>query len=242
MAWFFIENPIKEDFYIITGENAKHIKKSLRMTSGEQITLVDNVGTQYECEIETTVSCDVAVKIRKKFPCQNEPTVKVTLYQALPKGEKMDFIVQKAVELGVTEIVPIISARCISRPDAKSLQKKIQRWNKIALQSAQQSKRGIIPKVKDAMTFSQATETLDEYNCNIIFYECGGKRIGDILSQNDHKNIHIFIGSEGGFEETEVSQVIARNGIPATLGKRILRCETAPLCAISIIMYLTGNA
>ncbi len=243
MAWFFTENPLKEKFHIITGENARHIEKSLRMKTGEQITLVDNTCMQYECEIETVSQENVSVKILRRFPCQNEPDVRITLYQALPKGEKMDFIIQKAVELGVTEIIPTISARCISRPDPKSLQKKIQRWNKIALQSAQQSRRGIIPKVKDAMTFSQAAETLDESNCNIIFYECGGKRIGDILSQNsNHKDIHIFIGSEGGFEDREVNQVIDRNGTPATLGKRILRCETAPLCAISIIMYLTGNA
>ena len=240
MAWFFTENPIKEEFYTITGENAGHIKKSLRMKGGEQITLVDTMSTQYECEIETTLSNDVVVKILKKFPCQNEPTVRITLYQALPKGEKMEFIIQKAVELGVTEIVPVISSRCISRPDAKSLQKKIQRWNKIALQAAQQSRRGIIPKVKDAMTFRQAAENLSPDECNIIFYECGGKRTGEILNEQV-KSINIFIGAEGGFEEDEVNKVIARNGTPATLGRRILRCETAPLCAISVIMYLTGN-
>ncbi len=241
MAWFFTDSPINGEFHTITGENARHIEKSLRMKNGETLTLVDNERTQYECHIDSIFPDNVTVKIDERFPCQNEPNVNVTLYQALPKGEKMDFIVQKAVELGVTEIVPVISARCISRPDTKSLARKTERWNKIALQSAQQSRRGIIPCVRPTVTFSQAVETLSEKDCNIIFYECGGKRTGEILPP-DVEKINIFIGSEGGFEEKEVSQVIARGGTPATLGRRVLRCETAPLCAVSIIMYLTDNA
>lgn len=240
MAWFFTE-PFIGDYCTIDGENAKHIEKSLRMKTGEAITLVDSKGIQHNGEIDSISNGIVTVKINESFKCENEPDTKVTLYQALPKGDKMDFIVQKSVELGVAEIVPVISARCISRPDQKSMKKKIQRWNKIALQASQQSRRGIIPIVKDAVTFSEAVGQLSENDCNIIFYECGGERVGEIIKQHPN-HINMFIGSEGGFEEQEVQQVIAKGGKSATLGKRVLRAETAPLTALSIIMYVTGNA
>ncbi len=239
MAWFFTEENILTDNYVITGENAKHIEKSLRMKVGEELTLCTPDKTQCNCVITNIAPQQVYVDIKEKFPCENEPDVKITLYQALPKGDKMDYIVQKCVELGVSEIVPVISARCISRPDEKSLKKKITRWQKIALQAAMQSRRGIIPEVKDALTFKQAIQNAD-HDTNIIFYECGGDSIKTII-KDDVKSIGMFIGSEGGFEEQEVQAVLENGGKSATLGKRILRAETAPLAALSIIMYQTGN-
>lgn len=240
MAWFFTE-PFEGQHHIITGENAVHIEKSLRMKIGEALTLVDGDGMQYSCIIESFSGGCVEVRAEKKFRCENEPDVHITLYQSLPKGDKMDFIIQKAVELGVSSIVPVISARCISRPDEKSSAKKLQRWNKIALQAAQQSRRGIIPEVMPVITFSEAAENLCESDCNIIFYECGGERVGNIITRNFDR-INIFIGSEGGFEKSEVEKIKDKGGTAATLGKRVLRAETAPLAALSIIMYITGNA
>lgn len=238
MAWFFTEAFVG-DYYTITGEDARHIEKSLRMKIGESITLVDNDHIQHNGVIDSISSGNVTVKIFESFKCDQEPTVKVTLYQALPKGDKMDTIVQKAVELGVSEIVPVISARCISRPDEKSMNKKIARWQKISLQASQQSRRGVVPVVKEAVTFKQAVSTLDSNDCNIIFYECGGDKVSDIIKAD--KPINMFIGSEGGFEEQEVQSVIEKGGSAATLGKRVLRAETAPLTALSVIMYETGN-
>jgi len=239
MAWFFTE-PFVGDYYTITGENAKHIEKSLRMKKGEKITLVDSCGIQHNGIIDNIMPNSVTVKVCESFKCENEPSVTVTLYQALPKGDKMDLIVQKAVELGVTEIVPIISARCISRPDQRSLNKKAERWQKIALQAAQQSRRGIIPQVKRALSLKQAVANLQGDSCNIIFYECGGEKVGSIIKPNIG-HINMFIGSEGGFELQEVESVVEKGGKPATLGKRVLRAETAPLAALSVIMYETGN-
>lgn len=239
MAWFFTE-PFTGEYYTITGEDAKHIEKSLRMKIDEEITLVDSDSIQHKCVIDEIFSGSVTVRVLERFPCENEPDIKVTLYQALPKGDKMDTIIQKAVELGVTEIVPVISARCISRPDGKSMAKKIQRWQKIALQAAQQSRRGIIPQVKPELTFKQAVSTISQQHCNIIFYECGGDSIGKVVN-NSCKQINMFIGSEGGFEPQEVQQVIEKNGYPLTLGKRVLRAETAPLAGLAVIMYVTGN-
>jgi len=159
----------------------------------------------------------------------------------LPKGDKMEYIIQKSVELGVTKIVPVISARCISRPDEKSLNKKQIRWQKIAKEAAQQSRRGIIPTVEKAISFKQAVAELESENTgNIIFYECGGKSVKELLTDTP-ENINIFIGSEGGFEPQEVELIEQKGGHSATLGKRILRAETAPLAALSIIMFQTGN-
>ncbi len=238
-AWFFTEEEIQNSKYIITGETAKHIRV-LRMKSGEELTLVTPCGVQHNCVIESATQNLVEVDIKESMPCQNEPDVFVTLYQALPKGDKMDFIVQKCVELGVSRIVPVMTARCVSRPDEKSLKKKIARWQKIALQAAQQSRRGIIPEVCPCISLKQAAEQSAENDKTIFFYELGGESVKNILTENP-KTIGMFIGSEGGFEETEAELVLSQGATAATLGKRILRAETAPLAALSIIMYQTDN-
>lgn len=239
MAWFFTDENISGEDYIITGENARHIEKSLRMKNGEELTLCTPDGTQCNCGVANISPGQVFVKIKKKFPCKNEPDIIITLYQALPKGDKMDYIVQKCVELGVSRIIPVISARCISRPDEKTLKKKRERWQKISLQAAMQSRRGIIPQVKEAVSFEQALKGADN-DLNIIFYETGGESVREIIDSKP-KSIGIFIGSEGGFEEKEAQSVLDRGGRAATLGRRILRAETAPLAALSVIMYQTGN-
>lgn len=240
MAWFFTDENINSNFYSISGENAKHISKSLRMSKGEEITLITPNKMQYDCQITEITSEFVNVEIVSKKICENEPDVFVTLYQALPKSDKMDFIIQKCVELGISKIVPVISARCISRPDEKSMKKKIERWQKISLQAAMQSRRGIIPKIENCMTFSKAIEKSKDDDKSIIFYELGGEKIKDILSEKP-KTISMFIGSEGGFEKNEVEMFLQNTGRAATLGKRILRAETAPIAALSVIMYQTEN-
>ena len=243
MAWFFTENEILTDTYIIDGEDAKHIAKSLRMKAGEEITLVTPSQQQADCVIESLSGEQVYLRVVKQKPCENEPSTAITLYQALPKGDKMEYIIQKSVELGVAKIVPVISARCISRPDEKSLNKKQIRWQKIAKEAAQQSRRGIIPIVEKAVSFKEAVQQISEKNDNtenIIFYECGGESVKNLLTDAP-KCINLFIGSEGGFEEQEVQMITDAGGHSATLGKRILRAETAPLAALSIIMFSTGN-
>lgn len=244
MAWFFTQQNIIGNRYTITGENARHISKVLRMKEGEELTLVTPDKTQCLCVILNIDSDGVTVDIKSKTPCLNEPGVFITLYQALVKGDKMDYIIQKCVELGVSRIVPMVSARCISRPDAKSLAKKQDRWQKIALGAAMQSRRGIIPEVCPCVSFEQAAELTKANDKTIIFYEMGGSRMGDILSsamETPLKSIGMFIGSEGGFEQSEVELITKDGGSAATLGRRILRAETAPLVALSVIMYQTGN-
>ncbi len=236
MPWFFTDEEINSNKYNIDGEVSRHILKSLRMKPGEQLTLVTPKGVQHDCVIEGSLDGAVSVRINDSFPCENEPETKAVLYQALPKGDKMELIIQKCVELGITRIVPVISARCISRPDEKSLRKKLVRWNKIAKEAAQQSRRGIVPEVCEVLSFSKAVEDSKKNDRNIIFYELGGESIRKLL-EDKPETVGYFIGSEGGFEKNEVEKAL-KNGIQtATLGKRILRAETAPIAALSIIMY-----
>lgn len=240
MAWFFSHENISGGEYLITGEDAKHIEKSLRMKKGEELTLVSPDLSQHKCEIADFSGEGVLVSVTETFPCRQEATVKVTLYQSLAKGDKMDMIVQKAVELGVHRIVPVETARCVSRPDEKSLRKKTERWQKIATGAAQQSCRGIIPQVSDAMSFDNALKEAAENDLGIIFYEGGGEALSALINK-DIKSVAIFVGPEGGFEAEEVEAAKAAGVNPATLGRRILRAETAPLAGISAIMCLSGN-
>ncbi len=239
MAWFFAES-VSKPVHIIAGEDALHITKSLRMSVGERLTVCDSSAVAHDCEIVSVNSADeVLVRVLSSGACENEPAARVTLYQALPKGDKFDSVVQKSVELGVSEIVPIITSRCVSRPNETAAKKKVLRWNKIARQAAMQSRRGIIPTVQPVLSFSEALRR-SAGTRGVICYECGGKRLSEILCSDD-KEISLFIGSEGGFEESEIRLAQENGAAAATLGKRILRAETAPLAALSVIMFLTGN-
>lgn len=239
MAWFFT-NKILGDSFEIEGEDARHISKSLRMKTGESLTLCTLDGRRHECEITAFSTDSVTVKVLSSTICEQEPSVKITLFMALTKGDKMDDIVQKSVELGVYEIVPVLTARCISRPDQKQMKKKVQRWQKIADNAASQSRRGIIPSVKDMMTLKEASGICSSFDKAIVFYECGGEKLRDIIKE-DIKTLAMFVGSEGGFEESEI-EILKTNGVtPTTLGTRILRAQTAPIAGITAVMYQTKN-
>ena len=239
MAWFFTEEIISEKFEI-TGEDARHISKSLRMTKGEKLTMCTSDGKRHECEIVDFTADSVVVNVLSSTECEQEPSVKITLFMALTKGDKMDDIVQKSVELGVYDIVPVLTARCISRPDEKQIKKKIARWQKISDNAAQQSRRGIKPKVRDLVTLKTAADMIDTFEKAIVFYECGGEKIRDTVSDKT-KSLAMFVGPEGGFEEAEIELLKQNDVTPATLGSRILRAQTAPIAGIAAVMYQTKN-
>ena len=238
MDWFFVED-IK-DTHIITGEDAQHITKSLRMAVGEVITLCDKNKREHLCRIERISSEGVEVREISESECHGEASVQVTLFAALTKGDKMENVIQKSVELGVYKIVPVLTDRCISRPDSKAAEKKSQRYQKIAQQAAMQSRRAIIPEVTHISELKKIADSLDEFDRVILFYEGGGKPLRELILPED-KKIAIFTGPEGGFEEREVELLTDNGAETATLGKRILRAETAPLAALSAIMFHTGN-
>ena len=239
MPRFFVEE-IKGRQIVLTGENAAHIAKSLRMRQGETLTLSDANGVDCEGEITAVSAEAVTVRVLETRLNTSEPAVSVTLYQALPKVGKFETIVQKAVELGVERVVPVLTSRCVSRPDEKSMQKKLERYNKVALEAAKQSGRGIIPVVHPLKTYEGILGDFTEYDKVILFYEEGGERLDKVLPASS-KKVAVIIGSEGGFSRGEVDAAVLAGAAVGTLGPRILRCETAPVAALAILMYYTGN-
>ncbi|WP_040196388.1 16S rRNA (uracil(1498)-N(3))-methyltransferase [Candidatus Soleaferrea massiliensis] len=240
MPRFFIDVPPVSDTVTLTGEDARHLSRSLRMKEGEAVTVSDQQGTDYRCTIRELGQDHVLLYIEDAVPCHTEPSVRVRLYQALAKSDKFEWIVQKAVELGVSEIIPVYTARCVSVPDQKSMRKKEQRYQKIALEAAKQSGRGIIPQVKESVSFQDAISGMLADDLPLLFYEGGGEALSALVRQ-EYRTISILIGPEGGFSEEEVRCALLQGVHAATLGSRILRCETAPVCALSVIMYQTGN-
>jgi len=234
MPRFFVDKPVV-DFFEITGEDAGHIMKSLRMKRDEMLILCHDE-VDYHCKITNFDKNSVQVKLVKTQKCESEPHFKVTLFQGIPKGDKMDLIVQKAVEVGVTAIVPVFTSRCVSRPDGKSLEKKIQRWQKIALEAAKQSGRGCIPKIFPALSFKDAVFFAKNCDKIILFYEDNGQVLTDILKSKS-QSVSVFVGPEGGFEAFEVEEVTKLGGKICSLGKRILRTETAAIVSVALTIY-----
>lgn len=239
MPRFFCEKQnISDSTAIICGNDAHHMTKVLRMRQGENVTLCDMNGTDFDCIIESiNENNEVTLKIINQFKNQTEPSINITLYQAMTKSDKLEFIIQKAVELGVTKIVPMQTKFCVAKNDKKDFQKKLIRYNKIALEAAKQSGRGIIPTVADIISYSDAITTTGK---RILYYENGGIYTDKIITSYEQE-VSIYIGSEGGFSEHEV-QFAIENGVNiASLGKLILRCETAPIVSIALILNATGN-
>lgn len=235
----FFANVTDENHILIQGDDARHIGRSLRMKLGDAITVTCH-GTDYHCTIATISDSVVTLNLVEKRACMSEPSIKLVLFQAIPKSDKFETILQKSIELGASEIVPVLTRRCVSRPTSKDFTKKLARYEKISESASKQSGRGIIPKVHNMVTLDQAIEMMETNDLNYILYENGGERFSAERLEGV-KSVGVFIGSEGGFDPEEVERVKSKGGVPIWLGERILRCETAPLSAISIIMHLTGN-
>ncbi len=235
---FFTDN-ISDTSAVLTGEDAKHAVQVLRMREGDYAVICDGRGTDYLARLESGGG-DCVFELLDKSHNEAEPTVHIRLFQAMPKSDKMEFIVQKAVECGVCEIIPFFSKRCVSRPDKKQMAKKTERYRRIAYEAAKQCGRGVIPEVHEAVELSALTGMMSEENTAILFYECAELPIKQAVAELK-QNIDIVIGSEGGFTPDEAEKLAAHGYIPVSLGKRILRCETAPIAALSILMNMTDN-
>ncbi|HRR78039.1 MAG TPA: RsmE family RNA methyltransferase [Ruminococcus sp.] len=236
----FFTNELDEDNITITGNDAHHIGFSLRMKPGERLTVCCN-GIDYNCTIRSIDGETVFLDLVEKHRCAAEPGVQVTLFQAVPKLDKLEFIIQKSVELGASRIVPVLTRRCISRPDGKDFAKKLTRLNKIAAEAAKQSGRGMIPEVTPIVSFKEALSMMNELDRNVILYEEEGGCSFDKAGLPDSGSIGLVIGSEGGFDKEEAQAAVDSGAVQVWLGKRILRCETAPITALSILMFLTNN-
>lgn len=223
---------------ILDGEDGRHIARALRMRPDEAVTLCDGAGFDYSGTIESIAGDTVAVRIVQKQKNASESTLRVTLYPGMPKADKLELVVQKATELGVCAVCPTMTARCVSRPDAKAALKKQERLQRIALEAAKQSGRGAVPEVLPLTDFRSAVQQAK--GTKILFYEGGGAPLSASLPAGETE-VSVFIGPEGGFDAEEVEFAKAHGAVAATLGPRILRTETAPLAALAILQFMTGN-
>lgn len=240
MPRFFIQaGPVGGQLFI-EGSDARHMTRVLRMKPGESVVLCDSAGTDYDCVIEQASAERVVCRVRGQSPSAGEPSAAVTLYMALPKSDKLEFIIQKAVELGVSRIVPFVSARCIAKPDGTG--RKAVRWRKIAAEAAKQCGRGRIPEVADVVPFAEAVRQAAQAETALFFYECEREMpLRSLIGGKTLRTVSLMIGAEGGFSLEEAGQARAGGLNSVSLGKRILRCETAPLAALAAVMYESGN-
>lgn len=239
MPRFFTDN-VNSDIIYINGDDARHITRSLRMREGERLTVCDGAGLECDCSIARFEGESVVLEVIERKVSENEPSCRVTLYQGCPKGDKLELIVEKAVELGAAQIVPVVTARSVSRPDAKSAAKKSERLSRHALEAAKQCGRAIIPQVGDFITFSALLERIPKHETCVFFYEEGGAPLSEIIDRTA-KDVAIIIGPEGGFEPSEAQAAAEAGAKAATLGRRILRTETAAVAGTAAVMLLTGG-
>ena len=242
MSRFFVEPAdYKPDFMVLSGENAAHAKV-LRLKNGEEVTVCDGAGRECICVVSDVSNGQVGLVVKSEKAVSNEAAVKASVYMAFSKGDKFEHVIQKATELGAYEIVCFPSARCVSKPDDKSLSKKLERWQKIAASAAEQSGRGIIPDVIALHSYKEALERAAQADLGILFYENEqATTLHMALDAGEFKTVSLLTGPEGGLESREVVLAAEKGLKVCTLGKRILRCETAPLCALSAVMYHCGE-
>ena len=241
MHHFFVTpEQVKEENIWITGSDVNHIKNVLRMKLGEELEISDGNNKKYLCEIASMSSDEVVALIKEELAVDTELPSKIYLFQGLPKSDKMEFIVQKAVELGVYEIIPVATKRAVVKLDDKKAGKKVERWQAIAEGGAKQSGRNVIPEVKHVMPYKEAIQYAENLDVILIPYELaeGMQETKQMISSiQPGQSIGIFIGPEGGFETAEVEYAVLHHAKAITLGKRILRTETAGLTILSILMY-----
>jgi 16S rRNA (uracil1498-N3)-methyltransferase len=244
MPRFFIKpEDIQGGNIIITGEDVNHIRNVLRLRQGEELVLSDGKGTDYTVVLERFDPGSIVSAITGSRKNASEPQIEVTLFQGLPKSDKMDFIIQKGIELGVNRIVPVLTERTVVRIDnPKDADNKVTRWQRIALEAAKQCSRGRVPIVEHPVIFPEALKLAEEAQLRLIPYEKEtGSGLKQYLKNRNFSRIAVFIGPEGGFSEKEVEKAILAGISPITLGPRILRTETAGIAVLSILMYELGD-
>lgn len=248
MYHFFVEpSQIGEKEIRITGPDVNHIRNVIRLKQGDEISISNGIdGRDYRCGIAEIMEDEVLCELRFIKEDGVELPVKVYLFQGLPKGDKMELIIQKMVELGVYEIIPVAMQRCVVKLDEKKAKSKTARWQGIAESAAKQSKRGIVPQIHHVMSYKEALAYAADMDCRLVPYEMeetldgasgmqGTRRLIETIKPGE--TVAIFIGPEGGFEESEIQSAISQGMKPITLGKRILRTETAGMTVMSWIMY-----
>lgn len=245
MQHFFVPpSQVEETTIRILGSDVNHMKHVLRMKRGEEVTVSDGNNRRYLCRVKEYAAGDpgeiAVLEIVTEQACDTELPSRLYLFQGLPKQDKMELIVQKAVELGVYEIIPVASKRAVVKLDEKKARKKAERWQEIAKSAAKQSGRGIIPRVESVLPWGEALRRAEELDVVLIPYELaeGMKETREVLASiRRGQSVGIFIGPEGGFEKAEVEDAEGIGAKTVTLGKRILRTETAGITVLSVLMF-----
>ena len=242
MVRFFVTpEDLACDTLTLTGENAQHAWV-LRLKEGEQVCICDGQGREAVCSVLRIAPKFTDIEVVERSASTTEAAVQVRVYMAFAKSDKLEHVIQKATELGAFEIIAFPSARCVSKPDEKSLKKKLERWQKIAESASQQSGRGRIPQVRVLPSYQAALTEAAQSDKALLFYENEhAVTLKMALSSGAYESVSLLTGPEGGLEEREVEQARDAGLQVCTLGKRILRCETAPLCALSAVMYDAGE-
>lgn len=241
MYHFFVTPAqISEEYAVITGQDVNHIRNVLRMKAGEQVGIRDGISRNYICELEEIGTEEIHARILSVDEDDSELPARLYLFQGLPKSDKMELIIQKAVELGAYEIIPVATRRAVVKLDRKKEESKVKRWNTIAESAAKQSGRMLVPEVTGVKTMKEAFAYAASFDINLIPYELAGgmqdtKKI--ISGVKPGMQVGIFIGPEGGFDVEEVEAAVEAGIHPITLGRRILRTETAGLTALSVLMF-----
>lgn len=242
MHKFFVnKDQINQNKVILKKEDELHLLKVLRAKTNDEIIVCDENQTNYLCFINfiDLKKNIVEIQVKHNIVINSEPNLKITLFQGLPKGEKMDLIIQKSVELGVNSIVPVVTKNTVSKPN--NFSNKLERFNKISESASKQSNRNIIPEVTGCLNFEQVLDSVKQFDAFFICYEKQKGSLKSVIQNQNYKNIGVFIGPEGGFTEDEVQKIISFGGIPVTLGERILRTETAGFMFLALLLYENGE-
>ena len=243
MSRFYVPTPqIEKGMLRVEGNEVKHIRRVLRLKAGDEIIVFDSLGKEYEGTIIEETTSSVVIKIQNIFLSKRDSPLDVTLAQSLLKGEKMDYLIQKATELGVKEIIPFFSSRSVPLLEKSGRLKRHHRWGRIAIEASKQCGRGVVPKIEPLQDYSEMLQIASPGSLRLILWEREGGQLKEVLERSKEKTrIFFIIGPEGGFSQEEVEEAKRAGFIPVTLGKRILRAETASLCLLSILQYEQGD-
>jgi len=233
---------IEKGMLRVEGNEVKHIRRVLRLKAADEIIVFDGLGKEYEGTIVEEATSSVVIKIQNIFLSKRDSPLEITLAQSLIKGEKMDYLIQKATELGVKEIIPFFSSRSVPLLEKSGRLKRYHRWGRISIEASKQCGRGVVPKIELLHDYSEMLQIASPGSLRLILCEREGGKLKEVLERSKEKTrIFFIVGSEGGFSQNEVEEAKRAGFIPVTLGKRILRAETASLCLLSILQYEKGD-
>ena len=241
MPRFFVDrSQLGAHFTVLQGDQAAHARV-LRLSRGDQVTLCDGDGNDYQCVVSDISPEQICLVVERQGPAESEPRIMASVYMAFAKGDKLEHVIQKATELGAAKIIAFPSSRCVAKIDGKALPKKLARWRKIAEAAAEQSGRGRIPTVEAMPSFQAALDRAAQSDRALFFYENETAHTLTQALESPFATVALMTGPEGGFSTEEVRAAQAAGMELCSLGRRILRCETAPLCALSAVMYAAGE-